>query len=89
MNLRDRNPPGTARNTLQLSADPTREAPARLAVATATDAMPRSIIGFGDGVGLRAGTFHTDYGAAWTTTLADCAFAEDVTFNKGTRTRRT
>jgi hypothetical protein len=50
-------------------------------VATATDAMQRSIIGFGDGVGLRAGTFHTDYGAAWTTTLADCAFAKDVTVN--------
>jgi hypothetical protein len=41
-----------------------------VAVAVATDAMQRSIMGFGDGVGLRAGTFHTDYGAAWMTTLA-------------------
>jgi len=53
-----------------------------VAVAAATDAMQRSIIGSGNGVGLRAGTFHTDYGAtAWTTTLNDCAFAEDVTVN--------
>lgn len=41
----------------------------------------RQCIGFGDGVGLRGGTFHTDYGAAWTTTLTDCAFAQDVTVN--------
>jgi pimeloyl-ACP methyl ester carboxylesterase len=52
-----------------------------VAVATATDAMQRSIIGFGDGVGLRGGTFHTDYGAAWTTTLTDCTFANDVIVN--------
>jgi len=53
-----------------------------VAVAAATDAMQRSLIGSGNGVGLRAGTFHTDYGAtAWTTTLNDCAFAEDVTVN--------
>ena len=54
---------------------------ATVAVATATDAMQRSIIGFGDGVGLRAGKFHTEYGAAWTTTLTNCAFAKDVTVN--------
>jgi hypothetical protein len=53
-----------------------------VAVAAATDAMQRSILGSGNGVGLRAGTFHTDYGAtAWTTTLNDCAFSEDVTVN--------
>lgn len=52
-----------------------------VAVAAATDAMQRSIIGFGDGVGLRGGTFHTDYGAAWTTTLTDCAFAQDAIVN--------
>lgn len=51
------------------------------AVAVATDAMQRSIIGFGDGVGLRAGTFHTDYADSWTTTLTDCAFARDVVVN--------
>ena len=33
-----------------------------VAVATTTDAMQRSIIGFPNEVGLRAGTFHTDYG---------------------------
>jgi|GEM_PF-1996407 len=50
-----------------------------VAVAAATDALQRSTIGSGDGVGLRAGTFHTDYGdAAWTTTLTGCAFANDV-----------
>ena len=55
---------------------------ATVAVATATDAMQRSIIGSGDGVGLRAGTFHTEYSdTAWTTTLKDCAFANDVTVN--------
>jgi pimeloyl-ACP methyl ester carboxylesterase len=52
-----------------------------VAVATATDAMQRSIIGFGDGVGLRGGTFHTDYSGPWTTTLTNCAFAKDVTVN--------
>ncbi len=52
-----------------------------MTVAAAIDALQRSTIGFGDGVGLRAGTFHTDYGAAWTTTLTDCAFATDVTVN--------
>jgi hypothetical protein len=50
-----------------------------VAVATATDAIQRSILGSGDGVGLRAGTFHTDYGSdAWTTTLTGCAFSKDV-----------
>jgi pimeloyl-ACP methyl ester carboxylesterase len=50
-----------------------------VAVAAATDALQRSIIGSGDGVGLRAGTFHTDYSdAGWTTALTGCAFANDV-----------
>jgi hypothetical protein len=50
-----------------------------VAVATATDAVQRSILGSGDGVGLRAGTFHTDYGSdAWTTTLTGCSFSKDV-----------
>ena len=41
-----------------------------------------SIVGYSDGVGLRADTFHTDYGdTAWTTTLGKCAFAKDVTVN--------
>jgi pimeloyl-ACP methyl ester carboxylesterase len=52
-----------------------------VAVATTTDAMQRSIFGSGDGFGLRKGTFHTDYMDVWTTTLTDCAFAEDVTVN--------
>lgn len=52
-----------------------------VAVAAATDAMQRSIIGWGSGVGLRGGTFSTDYGdfTTWTATLTECAFAEDVT----------
>ena len=49
-----------------------------VAVAAATDALQRSIMGWGDGVGLRGGTFHTDYADVWTTTLTDCAFADDV-----------
>jgi pimeloyl-ACP methyl ester carboxylesterase len=49
-----------------------------VSVAAATDALQRSIIGVGNGVGLRSGTFHTDYASAWTTTLMDCSFASDV-----------
>jgi hypothetical protein len=48
-------------------------------VATAIDALQRSILGFGDGVGLRAGTFHTEYAPLWTTVLNNSAFAQDVT----------
>jgi hypothetical protein len=51
-----------------------------VAMAADTDVLQRSTIAFGgDGVGLRAGTFHTDYDAAWTTTLTGCAFATDLT----------
>jgi pimeloyl-ACP methyl ester carboxylesterase len=51
-----------------------------VALAAATDALQRSILGSGDSVGLRAGTFHTDFGSiAWTTTLTNCVFAKDVT----------
>lgn len=58
-----------------------------VAVATATDALQRAILsifvgGTGNGVGLRAGTFQTDFGnTEITTTLTNCAFAEDVTVN--------
>jgi hypothetical protein len=53
-----------------------------VAVATAIDALKRSTIGSGSGVGLRAGTFQTSYGAnGQTTTLTDCVFANDVTVN--------
>lgn len=52
------------------------------AVAAATDAEQRSLVGAGDGPGLRAGTFHTDYGTtALSTTLTNCAFATDVIVN--------
>jgi hypothetical protein len=55
-----------------------------VAVATAVDAIQRSIIGNGDGVGLRGGKFHTDYGASeWKITLTDSAFSKDV-FVSGT-----
>lgn len=55
-----------------------------VAVAAATDAMQRSMLGYGQGVGLRGGTFSTDYGNfwglnTWTTSLSDSAFAKDVT----------
>jgi pimeloyl-ACP methyl ester carboxylesterase len=55
-----------------------------VAVATATDALQRSMIGDGNGigVGLRAGTFQTNYGdSSQTTTLTGCAFATDVIVN--------
>ncbi len=54
-----------------------------MAVATAVDALQRSIIGSGTGVGLRAGTFSTNYGdgSVWTTTLTNCEFSTDVTVN--------
>jgi len=54
-----------------------------VAVATETDALQRSFIGNGNGVGLRAGTFSTDYGdgSVWTTTLTNCAFSKDITVN--------
>jgi hypothetical protein len=54
-----------------------------VAVATAVDALQRSIIGSGTGVGLRAGTFSTNYGdgSVSTTTLTNCEFSTDVTVN--------
>ena len=63
----------------QIGADERKVA--TVAVAAATDAMQRTIIGSGSGVGLRGGTFWTDYGdfTTWTVHLTDCAFAQDVT----------
>lgn len=55
-----------------------------VAVATAIDALQRSLLNFGDGVGLRGGTFHTDYfGATFitSTTLTNCQFAADLIVN--------
>lgn len=52
-----------------------------VAIATAIDALQRSILGWGDGVGLRGGTFRTDYGSPWITQLSDSRFAQDVTVN--------
>jgi pimeloyl-ACP methyl ester carboxylesterase len=54
-----------------------------VAVAAATDAIQRAILGSGDGVGLRGGTFHTDCvpsGECYIT-LTNSAFATDVTVN--------
>ena len=52
-----------------------------VAVAAAIDALKRSTVGLGNGVGLRAGTFQTTYDGkgGQTTTLTNCAFATDVT----------
>jgi pimeloyl-ACP methyl ester carboxylesterase len=54
-----------------------------VAIATAIDALKRTTVGSGNGVGLRAGTFQTsvDVTGNQTTTLSDCAFAKDVTVN--------
>jgi hypothetical protein len=49
-----------------------------VAVATATDALQRTMLGDAVGVGLRAGTFQTNYEPTWTTILTGCAFATDV-----------
>jgi hypothetical protein len=56
---------------------------ATVAVATAIDALQRFYIGFGsDGVGLRAGTWHTDFGdTGYTVTLTNSAFASDIIVN--------
>jgi hypothetical protein len=54
-----------------------------VAVATAIDALKRSTIGSGNGVGLRSGTFQSsvDMNGNQTTTLTNCVFATDVTIN--------
>jgi len=55
-----------------------------VAVATAIDALQRSYIGSGTGVGLRGGTFQTDFGngsGVWTSILSGCAFSSDVIVN--------
>ena len=55
-----------------------------VSVATAIDALQRSLVNAGDGVGLRGGTFHTDYFGATTITttmLTNCMFATDVVVN--------
>jgi pimeloyl-ACP methyl ester carboxylesterase len=54
---------------------------ATVAVATAIDALQRSIIGSGSSFCLRGGTFQTNYDIAWTTTLTECAFASDLVVN--------
>jgi pimeloyl-ACP methyl ester carboxylesterase len=56
-----------------------------VSVATAVDALQRTLInGFGTGVGLRSGTFSTDFssdGSSAIVTLNNCAFSEDVIVN--------
>jgi pimeloyl-ACP methyl ester carboxylesterase len=79
-----------ARNARPAEVDPTggneidvgeRKA-VTVAVATAIDALKRTTIGSGNGVGLRAGTFQTNFGAnEQITTLTDCVFAKDVMVN--------
>jgi len=54
-----------------------------VAVATITDALKRSTIGSGSGVGLRAGTFQSsfDSNGNQTTILTNCSFSTDVSVN--------
>ena len=55
---------------------------ASVAVATAIDALQRSLIGgSGAGVGLRGGTFQTVFGASIVTTLTNCSFSTDLIVN--------
>ena len=56
---------------------------ATVAVATAIDSLQRFYMGFGsDGVGLRAGTWHLDFGdTGYLLTLTNSVFASDVTVN--------
>ena len=50
-----------------------------VAVAAIVDAVKRSTIGSGNGVGLRGGTFKSVFNpSGQVTTLVDCAFASDV-----------
>ena len=83
--------PLRARDARPAAADPSgqnqigqaEEKVVTVAVATATDAMQRFIMGCcGIGVGLRGGTFSSNFGpTSTTTTLTDCAFASDVVVN--------
>ena len=52
-------------------------------VATVIDALKRTTIGSGNGVGLRAGTFATSFddNGNQTTTLTNCVFSNDVSVN--------
>lgn len=54
-----------------------------VAVATAIDALKRSTIGSGSGVGLRGGTFQTSFDGSGNqvTTLSNCVLATDITIN--------
>jgi pimeloyl-ACP methyl ester carboxylesterase len=54
-----------------------------VAVATAIDALKRSTLGSGNGVGLRAGTFQStvDANGNQITSLGNCSFATDVIVN--------
>jgi pimeloyl-ACP methyl ester carboxylesterase len=55
-----------------------------VAVAAAFDALQRSLIGSGSGVGLRGGAFQTVFGGATffsTTTLTNCSFSTDLIVN--------
>jgi pimeloyl-ACP methyl ester carboxylesterase len=53
-----------------------------VAMAAAIDALQRSAVGSGTDHCLRAGTFSTTFGASqWSTTLTNCAFAQDVMVN--------
>jgi hypothetical protein len=56
---------------------------ASVVVATAMDALKRSAIGTGNGMGLRAGTFQTSFDANGNQSvlLTNCMFARDVTVN--------
>jgi hypothetical protein len=69
-------------HVLSLRSD--RCPPGEPAAARISKNDPRSTrrgpVGSGSGVGLRGGTFSTDYGdfTIWTTTLTGCLFAQDV-----------
>ena len=55
---------------------------ARVTADTALDALKRSFLSFGgDGPGLRGGSFHTDYGIDFTTTLTGARWTDDVAVN--------
>ena len=76
--------PLLARDARPAAVDPTGQNKIRLAelkvvsvaVAAAVDALQRSLMGSGTGVGLRGGTFVT--GDYTNYTLSNCAFSEDV-----------
>lgn len=72
--------PETASSPEQTRSSALEHKVAIVAVAAMTDALQRVLFRSGDGVGLRAGSFHTELtDTSLVLTLSGCSFASDVT----------